>query len=54
MNTPPGQCPQCWAHAHDRSFHRHLGPREDCGPCVDHMLNGHPVITPKTRGERHA
>ncbi|CAL9677829.1 hypothetical protein SUDANB105_08140 (plasmid) [Streptomyces sp. enrichment culture] len=41
MKTPPGQCRQCWRHAHDPKAHRHLKPREDCPQCVDHMLNGH-------------
>lgn len=39
--APPGECRQCWQHAHDPSIHRSQNPREDCGPCVDHMLNGH-------------
>ncbi|TXJ82157.1 pRL2-8 [Streptomyces lavendulae] len=47
MVTPPGQCPQCWQHAHDKSIHRRLKPREDCPQCVDHMVNGHPTIVPK-------
>lgn len=41
MDTPPGECRQCWRHANDRSVHRELKPREDCPQCVDHMLNGH-------------
>ncbi|MFD7534277.1 pRL2-8 [Streptomyces sp. NPDC059819] len=45
--TPPGECPQCWQHAYDRSIHRRLKPREDCPQCVDHMVNGHPDIVPK-------
>ncbi|MFI5977942.1 pRL2-8 [Streptomyces sp. NPDC051452] len=45
--TPPGQCPQCWQHAYDKSIHRKLGPREDCPQCVDHMINGHPYTVPK-------
>ncbi|MFI9566507.1 pRL2-8 [Streptomyces rishiriensis] len=45
--TPPGECPQCWQHAHDRSVHRRLRPREDCPQCVDHMRNGHPYLVPK-------
>ncbi|MDH2388331.1 pRL2-8 [Streptomyces sp. HNM0663] len=45
--TPAGECPQCWQHAHDRSIHRKLRPREDCPQCVDHMVNGHPHIVPK-------
>ncbi|MEV5487552.1 pRL2-8 [Streptomyces bobili] len=45
--TPPGECPQCWQHAHDRSIHRKLKPREDCPQCVDHMVNGHPHLVPK-------
>ncbi|MFE9024552.1 pRL2-8 [Streptomyces sp. NPDC007808] len=40
-DTPPGECRQCWQHAHDPSIHRMLGPREDCPQCVDHMINGH-------------
>ncbi len=47
MDTPPGQCPQCWQHAQDKSIHRRLKPREDCPECVDHMRNGHPHIVPK-------
>ncbi|MFI8305506.1 pRL2-8 [Streptomyces sp. NPDC085927] len=45
--TPPGQCPQCWQHAHDRRIHRKLKPREDCPQCVDHMVNGCPYLVPK-------
>lgn len=41
MSTPPGECTQCWHHAHDSRAHRHLGPREDCPQCVDHMKHGH-------------
>ncbi|MEU9397725.1 pRL2-8 [Streptomyces sp. NPDC048324] len=40
-NPPKGECRQCWRHAYDRSIHRGLKPREDCGACVDHMKNGH-------------
>ena len=40
--APRGECTQCWRHAYDKSIHRKLKPREDCGPCVDHMVNGHP------------
>ncbi|MFD3484926.1 pRL2-8 [Streptomyces sp. NPDC058665] len=40
-NPPRGQCQQCWRHAYDRSVHKGLGPRQDCKPCVDHMVNGH-------------
>ncbi|MFF1760381.1 pRL2-8 [Streptomyces sp. NPDC058266] len=47
--TPPGECPQCWQHAHDRRAHRHLRPRQDCPQCVDHMVNGHPYIVPKKK-----
>ncbi|MFJ4423340.1 pRL2-8 [Streptomyces bobili] len=47
--TPPGECPQCWQHAHDRNAHRGLKPREDCPQCVDHMVNGHPNLVPKSR-----
>ncbi|MFD3330155.1 pRL2-8 [Streptomyces sp. NPDC056491] len=41
-NPPRNECRQCWRHAYDRSVHKGLGPREDCKPCVDHMVNGHP------------
>ncbi|MFF8430885.1 pRL2-8 [Streptomyces sp. NPDC016566] len=47
--TPPGECPQCWQHAHDRSIHRRLRPREDCQPCLDHMRNGCPYLVPKRK-----
>jgi hypothetical protein len=40
-NPPKGQCRQCWRHAHDKSIHKKLKPRENCGPCVEHMKNGH-------------
>ena len=46
-STPPGQCPQCWQHAYDKSVHRKLAPREDCPQCVDHMANGCPYLVPK-------
>lgn len=43
LNPPRGECTQCWRHAYDsRELHKHLGPREDCPDCVDHMLHGHP------------
>ncbi|WP_333736349.1 pRL2-8 [Streptomyces sp. IBSBF 2806] len=47
QETPPGQCPPCWQHAHDKAIHRRLGPREDCPECVDHMRNGCPYLVPK-------
>jgi hypothetical protein len=47
--TPPGECPQCWQHAHDRSIHRSLPRGENCGPCVDHMVNGCPNPVPKKK-----
>ncbi|MFF8829136.1 pRL2-8 [Streptomyces sp. NPDC015131] len=47
QQTPPGQCPQCWQHAYDKSIHHRLGPREDCPDCVGHMVNGCPYIVPK-------
>ncbi|WP_443061925.1 pRL2-8 [Streptomyces sp. NBC_00490] len=50
--TPPGECPQCWQHAYDRSVHRRLKPREDCPQCVDHMRNGHPYLVPKQKTGR--
>jgi hypothetical protein len=40
--APPGECPQCWRHAYDKSIHRSLAPREDCKPCLDHAYNGCP------------
>ncbi|ATL28729.1 hypothetical protein [Streptomyces formicae] len=43
MGAPPGDCPQCWQHAYDKSIHRRLKPREDCPQCVDHMVNALPV-----------
>ncbi|MFJ5150678.1 pRL2-8 [Streptomyces sp. NPDC088353] len=46
-DTPPGECPQCWQHAHDRRVHRKLKPRE--AQCVDHMVNGCPTIVPKRK-----
>ncbi|MEU2358845.1 pRL2-8 [Streptomyces misionensis] len=54
LNPPPGECRQCWLHAYDSlDQHRHLGPREDCPECVDHMVNGCPphmiVPGPKRR-----
>lgn len=45
--APPGECPQCWRHAHDKAIHRRLAPRQDCPQCVDHMINGHPNLVPK-------
>ena len=45
--TPPGECPQCWEHAHNPRIHRRLKPREDCKPCVDHMRNGCLSLVPK-------
>ncbi|MEU8488437.1 pRL2-8 [Streptomyces sp. NPDC048641] len=47
-NTPPGECPQCWQHAHNRAIHRNQ-PRGDCPQCVDHMLNGCPNKVPKKK-----
>jgi hypothetical protein len=43
LNPPKGECRQCWRHAYDPSAHRGLGSRENCGPCVNHMVNGHPA-----------
>ncbi|MFH8564985.1 pRL2-8 [Streptomyces sp. NPDC017988] len=45
--APPGECPQCWLHAYDKSIHRRLKPREDCPQCVNHMVNGCPTLVPK-------
>ncbi|MFF0014568.1 pRL2-8 [Streptomyces sp. NPDC005374] len=45
--TPPGECPQCWEHAHNKRIHRKLKPRQDCPQCVDHMVNGCPYLVPK-------
>jgi hypothetical protein len=47
MLTPPGQCPQCWAHAHDKSHHSHLKWNEDCQQCIDCKAAGHPNLIPK-------
>lgn len=47
--TPPGECPQCWAHAHDKSIHRALKPGEDCQACLSHMRGGCPSIVPKPK-----
>lgn len=42
-NPPRRECRQCWRHAYaSGEMHAGLGPREDCGPCVDHMINGCP------------
>lgn len=41
---PKGQCPQCWAHAYDRSIHARLAPREDCQPCIACKTAGHPPM----------
>ncbi|MGY0466847.1 pRL2-8 [Kitasatospora sp. cg17-2] len=41
-NPPKNQCRQCWYHAYAKDAHAHLGWREDCPQCVDHMDNGHP------------
>jgi hypothetical protein len=49
MTTPPGQCPQCWQHAHDKSIHRSQDQSQDCAQCVDHMRNGCPNIVPKKK-----
>jgi hypothetical protein len=38
---PPGECRQCWRHAHDPSIHRSQDQGQDCAQCVDHMNNGH-------------
>ncbi|MFF4927159.1 pRL2-8 [Kitasatospora sp. NPDC001261] len=44
LNPPRGECRQCWLHAYaSRQAHAHLGWREDCPDCVDHMKNGHPA-----------
>ncbi|MEV7190749.1 pRL2-8 [Streptomyces sp. NPDC093510] len=43
----PGECPQCWQHAYDKSIHRALKPGEDCPQCVSHMISGCPFLTPK-------
>lgn len=50
-NPPPGECRQCWRHAHDKSIHRQLGRREDCQACVSHMYGNHPpeMIVPGRR-----
>jgi len=50
LETPRGQCPQCWDHAHRRDAHKGLGHREDCPACVDHLINGCPYLVPKKPG----
>lgn len=48
--APPGECPQCWHHGHVLHNFWSSGYRpsqEDCTPCLDHMVNGCPYITPK-------
>lgn len=48
VETPPGECPQCWHHGHaSREAHAGLGPREDCPQRLDHMTKGCPSVTPK-------
>ncbi|MFP3986907.1 pRL2-8 [Streptomyces sp. E11-3] len=49
VETPPGECPQCWHHAHVIHKGNALGllPEPECGPCLDHMVNGCPNVTPK-------
>ncbi len=45
--TPPGECSQCWEHAHSKRIHRRLMSREGCKPCVDHMVYGCPYLVLK-------
>ncbi|MFJ5851313.1 pRL2-8 [Streptomyces sp. NPDC092903] len=52
QTPPPGECTQCWLHAHNsREVHAHLAPRQDCPQCVDHMRRGCPpaMIVPGKR-----
>jgi hypothetical protein len=49
IQTPPGECPQCWQHAHDKSIHRSLRTKQDCLPCLDHLHNGCPYVVPKPK-----
>ena len=47
---PPGECSQCWHHAH--VLHNfwssgYVPSKGDCGPCLNHMRNGCPTLTPK-------
>lgn len=49
--TPPGECRQCWPHAHDKSHHAHLKWNEDCQACISCKANGHAgKIVPKPEG----
>lgn len=47
-NPPPGECRQCWAHAHDPDAHKGLGFFEDCPLCLSHVGGCPPhMIVPK-------
>lgn len=46
-NPPPGECPQCWRHAYDKSIYARLKPGQDCPECVDHLKRGCPYVIPK-------
>lgn len=47
MTTPPGECPQCWAHSKQHSKNWLGIGEKDCQACLDHMYNGCPNIVPK-------
>ncbi len=52
METPPGECPQCWHHAH--VLHNiwssgYQPTKGDCEACLDHMRNGCPDVVAKSR-----
>ncbi|GAA0501387.1 pRL2-8 [Streptomyces olivaceiscleroticus] len=48
MTTPPGQCPQCWAHGHDPTIHAQLPAHAKvCQACIDCKAAGHPNLIPK-------
>ncbi|MGW3273961.1 pRL2-8 [Streptomyces kronopolitis] len=52
LNPPPGECRQCWFHAHEVHKGNLLGlaPRKDCPECLDHLNNGHGnMIVPGSR-----
>ncbi|MFH8751089.1 pRL2-8 [Streptomyces rimosus] len=50
--TPPGECPQCWYHAH--VLHNiwssgYVPSQGDCQQCIACKAAGHPNLVPKTK-----
>jgi hypothetical protein len=37
-----GDCRQCWEHGEMHKNWLGLKKEDDCQPCLDHMVNGHP------------